>query len=71
MLASERGPESAYLGVRVDVKSSGGGIQGRGFRDIVILPLTFLLLQFKRDTSHGSLLDSFHEMSRKPGDFVA
>ena len=62
---------SRHLCVRVDVKAGGRGIQGRGFGNIVVLPLTFLLLQFERDTSHGSLLNSLHEMGCEPSDFIA
>lgn len=71
MLVFGRKLRSAYLGVGVDVKACGRGIQGRDFRNVVVLPLAFLLLQFERDTSHGSLLDSLHEMGCEPGDFVA
>jgi len=71
MLVFGRKLRSAYLGVGVDVKACGRGIQGRDFRNVVVLPLAFFLLQFKGDTSHGSLLDSPHEMGCEPCDFVA
>merc|ERR550539_2001758 len=39
--------------------------------DVVVSPLTLLLLQLDGDASHGAALESLHQVSDEPGNLVA
>lgn len=45
--------------------------QGRHFGNIVILPLTLLLLQLEGNTADGTLLNAAHQVGGEAGNLVA
>lgn len=59
------------LGVGVDLKARHRGVKSRDLGDVVVLPLSLLLLQLEGDAADGALLDTLHEMGGEAGDFVA
>lgn len=63
--------EGAYLGVGVDLKGVGGGVESGDLGDVVVLALTLLLLQLEGDTTDGTALDTLHQMGREASDLVA
>jgi hypothetical protein len=59
------------LGVRINFKRSDARVKCRHLRNVVVLSLTFFLLQFKRDTADRALLDTLHQVSCEACDLVA
>ena len=60
---------ATYLGVLVNF--NGGKVKGRDFRDILILALTLLFLEFERDATDGATLNALHQVGREPGNLVS
>jgi len=58
------------LGIGVDIQTSLTNVQSRDLRDVVILPLTLLLLELEGDTANGPALDTLHQVSGEAGDLV-
>ena len=59
-----------YLGVGVDLERVDGDVEGRNFRNVVILALALLLLQLEGDTTDGAALDTLHQVGREASDLV-
>lgn len=60
-----------HLGLLVDSKTRNAGVEGRNLGNVLILPLTLLLLELERNTTDGTALDTLHQMGREAGDLVA
>jgi len=60
------------LGILVDIKLTAlavlGEVEGRDFRNILILSLSLFFLKLERDTSDWATLDTLHEMGGVSGD---
>lgn len=59
------------LGVGVDVQLTGlglGNIQSRDLRNILVLALSFFLLQLERDATDRTTLDPLHQMGGVASD---
>ena len=59
------------LGVGVDIQARNAGVEGRDLGDVVVLPLTLLLLELEGDTTDGTLLNTLHQVSGEAGNLVA
>ena len=59
------------LGVRVDIETRDAGVEGGHLGDVVVLPLSLLLLKLERDTTDGAALDTLHQVRRETCDLVA
>jgi hypothetical protein len=57
------------LGISIDI--DGVLIKSRSVGDEIHSSLPLLLLQLKRNASHGSTLDALHKVSNEPRDLVA
>ena len=55
------------LSNRINIAST---LQSRSLRNVVISSFSFFFLQFDRNTSNGSLLDSFHGVGDETSDLV-
>lgn len=58
-----------YLGVRVDLDPLDGEL--RDLRNVLVLPLSLLLLQLEGDAADGALLNALHQVRREAGNLVA
>jgi len=58
-----------YLSVLVNLNSSHS--KCRDFRNIIVLSLSFFLLQFKWNSTHRTLLNSLHKMRCKSSNLVS
>ena len=60
------------LGLGIDIQLSAlgvdGEVKGRHLGDVLILPLSLLLLKLERDTTDGSTLDTLHQMGGVSGN---
>jgi hypothetical protein len=60
------------LCIRVDDETTRRSrVEGRDFRDIVVLPLAFLFLKLERNATDRAALDTLHQVGCKPRDLVA
>jgi hypothetical protein len=60
------------LGLLVDIEHAAlrvlSEVQGRDLRDVLILPLTLLLLQLEGDAADGAALDALHQVRGVAGN---
>ena len=63
--------EITHLGFRIDFNTSHRRIQSRNFRDVIVFAFTFFFLEFERDTTNRSFLDTLHQMCCETCDFVS
>ncbi len=60
-----------HLSVGINLKTGDTGVKRGDLGDIVVLPLTLLLLQLEGDTTDRSLLDTLHQVGRETSNLVA
>ena len=63
--------DATHLGVGINLETSHTGVERRHLGDVVVLPLTLLLLQLEGDTTDGALLDTLHQVGCETRDLVA
>ena len=63
--------EGAYLGVGIDLQGVDGDVESGDLGDVVVLPLTLLLLELEGDAADGALLDTLHQVGGEARDLVA
>lgn len=59
------------FGVGINFDVGGEAIHNRDLGDIVVATLALFLLESKRDTTHGTLLDAAHQVGHVSSDLVA
>ena len=60
-----------HLGFGINLETSHTGVECRHLGDVVVLPLTLLLLELEGDTTDGTLLNTLHQVSGEAGNLVA
>lgn len=70
-LETQRVNQLGGLSVNLQLAVGVGKVQGRNLGDVLVLSLTLLLLQLEGNTSHGTLLDSLHQVSGVTSNLVS